>query len=55
MSQVRHSQAVGRGLRGTVKVLIGGSPVSKRFAEQIGADAYDTDAGQALGLVQGLL
>ncbi len=44
-----------RGLRDKVKVLIGGSPVSKRFAEQIGADAYGTDAGQAVGLVRGLM
>jgi len=44
-----------RGLREQVKVLVGGSPVSKRFAEQIGADAYGTDAAQAVGLVRALL
>ncbi len=44
-----------RGLRDNAKVLIGGLPVSKRFAEQIGADAYGTDAAQAVGLVRGLM
>jgi methanogenic corrinoid protein MtbC1 len=32
------------GLYEKIKVIIGGGPVSKRFAEQIGADAYASDA-----------
>jgi corrinoid protein of di/trimethylamine methyltransferase len=32
------------GLRDKVKVLVGGAPVSKSFAESIGADAYCADA-----------
>lgn len=32
------------GLRDKVKVLIGGAPVSKSFADEIGADAYCADA-----------
>lgn len=33
-----------KGLRAKTKVIIGGGPVSERFAEQIGADAYAFDA-----------
>jgi 5-methyltetrahydrofolate--homocysteine methyltransferase len=43
------------GLRDKVKVLIGGGPVSKKYAEDIGADAYGNDAAQAVHLVKGLL
>jgi len=43
------------GLRGKVKVLIGGGPVSKKYAEDIGADAYGNDAAQAVSLVRSLL
>jgi len=43
------------GLREQVKVLIGGGPVSKRYAEEIRADAYGNDAAQAVSLVKGLL
>jgi 5-methyltetrahydrofolate--homocysteine methyltransferase len=43
------------GLREKVKVLIGGGPVSKKYAEDIGADAYGNDAAQAVGLVRSLL
>ncbi|MDP4127990.1 MAG: corrinoid protein [Bacillota bacterium] len=32
------------GLRDKVKVLVGGAPVSKNFADEIGADAYCADA-----------
>jgi len=36
------------GLGNSVKVLIGGAPTSKEFAEQIGADAYCEDAFEAV-------
>jgi len=35
------------GLRGKVKVMIGGAPVSQSFADEIGADAYTPDAATA--------
>lgn len=35
------------GLRENIKVIIGGAPVSERFAKEIGADAYTPDAGSA--------
>ncbi len=44
-----------QGLRDQVKVIIGGSPVSKAFAEQIGADGYGNDAANAVTLVRSLL
>jgi len=44
-----------QGLRDGVKVIIGGAPVSKRYAEEIGADGYGNDAAQAVNLVRSLL
>ena len=44
-----------QGLRDQVKVIIGGAPVSKKYAEQIGADGYGNDAAQAVKLVRSLL
>jgi corrinoid protein of di/trimethylamine methyltransferase len=43
------------GLRTQVKVLIGGAPVTRQYAEEIGADAYCDNAGAAVGLVKNLL
>jgi 5-methyltetrahydrofolate--homocysteine methyltransferase len=42
------------GLRDRVKVLIGGAPTSKEFADQIGADAYCKDAFQAIDVLKGI-
>ena len=36
------------GLRNTVKVIIGGAPVTRKYAEDIGADSYASDAGSAV-------
>jgi 5-methyltetrahydrofolate--homocysteine methyltransferase len=35
------------GLRDQVKILVGGAPVSQKFADEIGADGYAPDAGSA--------
>lgn len=35
------------GLRGQVKVMVGGAPVTQAFADEVGADAYTPDAGAA--------
>jgi 5-methyltetrahydrofolate--homocysteine methyltransferase len=43
------------GLRDQVKVIIGGAPVSEKYAVQIGADGYGNDAAQAVDLVRSLL
>lgn len=40
------------GLRDKVKVLIGGAPTSKTFADQIGADAHCKDAFEAIDVIK---
>ncbi len=35
------------GIRDQVKVMVGGAPVTQKFAEEIGADAYTSDAASA--------
>ena len=41
-------------LRDSVKVLVGGAPVTAAFAEQIGADAYAPDAATAVDVARNL-
>jgi methanogenic corrinoid protein MtbC1 len=36
------------GLRDSVKIMVGGAPVTTAFAEEIGADAYAPDAASAV-------
>jgi 5-methyltetrahydrofolate--homocysteine methyltransferase len=43
------------GLRGRVKIIIGGAPVTQGFASQIGADGFSADASSATNLAQSLL
>ena len=43
------------GIRERVKVIIGGAPVSKTFADQIGADGYAADAAAAADLCKVLV
>jgi 5-methyltetrahydrofolate--homocysteine methyltransferase len=43
------------GLRGNVRVLVGGAPVTASFAEQIGADAYAADAVAAVDIARSLI
>jgi len=43
------------GLRSSVKVIIGGAPVSQKFADEIGADGYARDAVLAVDQVKQLL
>jgi len=38
-----------------VKVIVGGAPVTKEFADQIGADGYAADAGSAVDLATDLI
>ncbi|MFZ5587162.1 MAG: cobalamin B12-binding domain-containing protein [Thermodesulfobacteriota bacterium] len=44
-----------KGLRGQVKVMVGGAPVDDKFARQIGADGYAADAAQAVEIARGLV
>jgi 5-methyltetrahydrofolate--homocysteine methyltransferase len=39
----------------TVKVVIGGAPVTLEFAREIGADGYSPDAGSAVDVAMALL
>ena len=43
------------GIRGDVKVMIGGAPVTQKFCEEIGADGYAPDAASAVDLAKSLL
>jgi 5-methyltetrahydrofolate--homocysteine methyltransferase len=36
------------GIRGKVKIMIGGAPVTDKYAREIGADCYGSDAGSAV-------
>ena len=43
------------GIRGQVKVMIGGAPVTASYADAIGADGYAENAGTAVGLARRLI
>ena len=43
------------GLRDQVKILVGGAPVTQKFADQIGADGYGENAPLAVALAKRLL
>jgi len=40
------------GVRDQVKVLIGGAPITKRYADEIGADGYGDSAANAVALAK---
>ncbi len=42
-------------LRSAVRVIIGGAPVTERFAREIGADGYAPDATSVVAMMQSLL
>lgn len=43
------------GMKDRVKTMVGGAPVTKRWAEKIGADAYCEDATDAVNVILGWL
>jgi 5-methyltetrahydrofolate--homocysteine methyltransferase len=43
------------GLLDKVKVMIGGAPVTQRYADEIGADGYAPDAGSAVEKAKALI
>jgi corrinoid protein of di/trimethylamine methyltransferase len=43
------------GLRAHVKVMVGGAPVTRKWAEEIGADGYAKDAMSAVALARSLM
>lgn len=48
-------EVVKEGLRDQVKILIGGAPVTQKFANDIGADGYAPDAGSATKMAKSLI
>ena len=42
------------GLRDSIKIMVGGAPVTAAFAEEIGADAYAPDAASAVDVARSL-
>ena len=44
-----------KGLRDKIKVMVGGAPVGKSFAEKIGADGYGADATEAVAQARKLV
>jgi 5-methyltetrahydrofolate--homocysteine methyltransferase len=43
------------GLRDRVKIIVGGAPVTRTYAEEIGADGYAPDASRAVSLAKQLI
>ena len=43
------------GLREQVKIIIGGAPVTRGFAEEIGADGYGSDASTGVDEAKALM
>jgi 5-methyltetrahydrofolate--homocysteine methyltransferase len=43
------------GLKNQVKTIVGGAPLTEKFAKEIGADGYAPDAVSAVNLVKSLL
>ena len=43
------------GLRDQVKVMVGGAPITEKFAKEIGADGYAMDASRAVALAKSLI
>jgi len=43
------------GVRDKVKVLVGGAPVTQKYAEEIGADGYGENASEAVTLARRLV
>jgi len=43
------------GIRSSVKVMIGGAPVTQKFSDEIGADGYAPDAASAVDLAKALV
>ena len=44
-----------RGMRGALKVMVGGAPLSAEFAEKIGADAFGKDAAEAVTITRSFI
>jgi 5-methyltetrahydrofolate--homocysteine methyltransferase len=43
------------GLRPRVRVILGGAPITREFAQEVGADGYGVDSAQAVELARSLV
>ena len=43
------------GLRANVKIMVGGAPISEKYAKEIGADGYSENAAGAVGVARQLM
>jgi len=43
------------GLRGRVKAMVGGAPVTQTWADEIGADGFASDAASAVDVARSLM
>ena len=43
------------GLRGRVKTMVGGAPVTQTWADEIGADGFGSDAASAVDVARSLM
>jgi 5-methyltetrahydrofolate--homocysteine methyltransferase len=51
-----YMKTIAQGLKGQgVKIVVGGAPVTQQYATEIGADAYGTDASDAVKVVDALV
>jgi methanogenic corrinoid protein MtbC1 len=49
-------EAIGEaGIRGQIKIIVGGAPVTREFADAVGADGYGDNASSAVTLARALL
>ncbi|MBT8397917.1 MAG: corrinoid protein [Gemmatimonadetes bacterium] len=48
-------ELIGAGLKGRFKTMVGGAPVTQRWAKRIGADGFAEDAGEAVKKAKSLL
>jgi 5-methyltetrahydrofolate--homocysteine methyltransferase len=43
------------GLRDSIKIMIGGAPVTQEYADEIGADGFAVDASRAVTLANSMI
>jgi 5-methyltetrahydrofolate--homocysteine methyltransferase len=46
---------VDQGIRDSIKIIVGGAPVTQKFADEIGADGFGPDASQAAVIAKSLM
>ncbi len=55
LTEVKHEALTKAGLRDSVKIIIGGAPVTSEFSDRIGADGFGEDFVSAIDLSEKLL